>query len=216
MRSSPAFLIAAMRATKGAVNGQIDWSSQTDVNVGKMAAAVAPLSLQNLSPALRTNRLVALTAVRADPKALQVIDPSLTADTSFLKEAVAENPDALAYAPDSVRNDRTFMQDVVRHAPNAFQYAGSSLLHDPDLLKQAVTADPDLIWYVRSGQQPPLRRLARLLHRARLLRWRLEHVRDRPRCPGRRRTGDDLSRDWGRRASRTPTGTQFCNAGVCN
>jgi hypothetical protein len=104
------------------------------------AALVArvPEALNVLSPALRAEPEVVLSAVRKDALTLEYAAPSLLADRDFVLSAIQRSSGlALRFAAESVRADREVVLAATKSDGHAFQYAAGNLRSDFDTVAMA-------------------------------------------------------------------------------
>lgn len=115
--------------------------------------SIAGMQLAVVPPRLRSDRAIALAAVRQNGAAFEYACETLRADCEVVLAAVQDCGRALAYASPDLQADPTVVRAAVLQNGLALQHAGLSLRADPELVLDAVRnsskafqfADADLL-----------------------------------------------------------------------
>jgi len=105
------------------------------------------LPLWSLSRAVRSNRALALRAIRLLASNLKYAAAALRNDPSFVLEAFALNAYCLRYAPRWMLNHKPFMLKACQMHEIALRWASPRLQKDPEVVARAVQYHPDAIQY---------------------------------------------------------------------
>ena len=142
--------------------GNGDGNNKTDRDLALEAIKNDKFELEDADDTLKADREVVLGAVKSYGLALDYADDSLKADREIVLEAVRNYGCALQYADDTLKADREIVLEAVKSWGYALDDADDSLKADREVVLEAVRNNGEALKYASEELQndPELKKLA--------------------------------------------------------